>query len=74
MITLAILEQRLLQFPYFDACLVCFFFDRHQIDLLFCILIRSVLLCRVPLHHYASRQMVRCGQMPVILFCNESIP
>ena len=25
MITLAILEQRLLQFPYFDACLVCFF-------------------------------------------------
>ena len=25
MITLAILEQRLLQFPYFDACLVCLF-------------------------------------------------
>ena len=35
MITLDILEQRLLQFPYFDACLVCFFFDHHQIDLLF---------------------------------------
>ena len=25
MITLDILEQRLLQFPYFDACLVCLF-------------------------------------------------
>ena len=25
MITLAILEQRLLQFSYFDACLVCLF-------------------------------------------------
>ena len=35
MITLDILEQHLLQFPYFDACLVCFFFDHHQIDLLF---------------------------------------
>ena len=25
MITLSILEQHLLQFPYFDACLVCLF-------------------------------------------------
>ena len=33
MITLDILEQRLLQFPYFDACLVCLFFDHYQPDI-----------------------------------------
>ena len=35
MITLDILEQRLLQFPYFDACLVSLMFivDYHQPDI-----------------------------------------
>ena len=44
MITLDILEQRLLQFPYFDACLVCFFFRSSPNRFIIFILIRSVLI------------------------------
>ena len=43
MITLDILEQRLLQFPYFDTCLVCFFFRSSPNRFIIFILTRSVL-------------------------------
>ena len=51
MITLAILEQRLLQFPYLDACLVC----------LFSIIINPIFICPIKTLRVSIKLINRFG-------------